>query len=106
MATLRELIIKISANSLDFIQIIYRLKNRLFERCKFNVINFHKIKGLVVLSEILLHPMEWFDAADMIVKGMEGAIVARGATCNFERLMDGPDLMKFPEFFDAIISHM
>ncbi|EJF31672.1 isocitrate dehydrogenase [Enterobacter sp. Ag1] len=54
----------------------------------------------------MLRHMEWFEAADLIVKGMEGAIEAKTVTYDFERLMDGAKLLKCSEFGDAIIKHM
>ena len=63
--------------------------------------------GSVILSaEMMLRHMGWSDAADLIVKGMEGAISAKTVTYDFERLMDDATLMKCSEFGDAIISHM
>lgn len=63
--------------------------------------------GSVILSaEMMLRHMEWFEAADLIVKGMEGAIAAKTVTYDFERLMDGAKLLKSSEFGDAMIKHM
>ena len=45
-------------------------------------------------------------AADLIVKGMEGAINAKTVTYDFERLMEGAKLLKCSEFGDAIIKNM
>lgn len=56
--------------------------------------------------KILLRHMEWFEAADLIVKGMEGAINAKTVTYDFERLMEGAKLLKCSEFGDAIIENM
>ncbi len=50
--------------------------------------------------------MGWLEAADLIVKGTEGAIAAKTVTYDFERLMDGAKLLKCSEFGDALISHM
>ena len=50
--------------------------------------------------------MGWNEAADLIVKGMEGAISAKTVTYDFERLMDGATLLKCSEFGSAIIAHM
>ncbi len=55
---------------------------------------------------LLLRHMGWFEAADLIVKGMEGAIAAKTVTYDFERLMDGAKLLKSSEFGDAMITHM
>ena len=56
--------------------------------------------------KILLRHMEWFEAADLIVKGMEGAINNKTVTYDFERLMEGAKLLKCSEFGDAIIENM
>ena len=50
--------------------------------------------------------MGWTEAADLIVKGMEGAINAKTVTYDFERLMEGATLRKCSEFGEAIIENM
>ena len=50
--------------------------------------------------------MGWTEAADLIVKGMEGSINAKTVTYDFERLMEGAKLLKCSEFGDAIIKNM
>jgi isocitrate dehydrogenase len=63
--------------------------------------------GSVVLSgEMMLRYIGWTEAADLIVKGMEGAIAAKTVTYDFARLMDGATEVKYSEFGDATISHM
>ncbi len=63
--------------------------------------------GSIILSaEMMLRYMGWNEAADLIVKGMEGAISAKTVTYDFERLMDGAQLLKCSEFGDALITHM
>ncbi|RNC82231.1 MAG: NADP-dependent isocitrate dehydrogenase [Phycisphaera sp.] len=63
--------------------------------------------GSVILSGVLmLEHMGWQEAADMIVKGLEGAITAKTVTYDFERLMDGATLLKCSEFGEAIVKHM
>jgi isocitrate dehydrogenase len=63
--------------------------------------------GSVVLSgEMMLRYMGWGAAANLILKGMDGAIGAKTVTYDFERLMDGATLRKCSEFADDIISHM
>ncbi|GGO76926.1 isocitrate dehydrogenase [NADP] [Marinobacterium nitratireducens] len=63
--------------------------------------------GSVILSaEMMLRHMGWTEAADLIIKGMDGAIAAKTVTYDFERLMDGATLLKSSEFGDAIIGHM
>jgi len=63
--------------------------------------------GSIILSaEMMLRHMGWTEAADLIVKGMEGAISAKTVTYDFERLMDDATLLKCSEFGSAIIAHM
>ncbi len=62
--------------------------------------------SLILSAEMMLRHMGWGDAADLIVKGMEGAISAKTVTYDFERLMDDATLLKCSEFGDAIINHM
>ncbi|MCS6772062.1 MAG: NADP-dependent isocitrate dehydrogenase [Kiritimatiellae bacterium] len=63
--------------------------------------------GSVILSgEMMLRYMGWKEAADRILKGMDGAIGARRVTYDFARLMEGAVEIKCSEFGDAVISHM
>jgi isocitrate dehydrogenase len=63
--------------------------------------------GSVILSaEMMLRHMGWLEAADLIIKGVDGAIAAKTVTYDFERLMDGATLLKSSEFGDAIIANM
>ena len=63
--------------------------------------------GSVILSgEMMFRYMGWAEVADLIVKGMEGAIAAKTVTYDFARLMDNPTEVKCSEFGDAIIKHM
>nr|WP_265694339.1 MULTISPECIES: isocitrate/isopropylmalate family dehydrogenase [Providencia] len=55
---------------------------------------------------MVLRHMGWVEAADLIVKGMEGAIAAKTVTYDFERQLEGAKLLKCSEFGDAIIKHM
>lgn len=62
--------------------------------------------SLILSAEMMLRHMGWTEAADLIVKGMEGAISAQTVTYDFERLMDGATLLKCSEFGRAIVDHM
>jgi len=63
--------------------------------------------GSVILSgEMMFRYMGWTEAADLIVKGMEGAISAGTVTYDFARLMQGATEVKCSAFGDAIIAHM
>ncbi|MAH98588.1 MAG: isocitrate dehydrogenase (NADP(+)) [Euryarchaeota archaeon] len=62
--------------------------------------------SLILSAEMMLRHMGWEEAADLIVKGMEGAISARTVTYDFERLMDDATLLSCSDFGNAIISYM
>lgn len=63
--------------------------------------------GSIILSaEMMLRDMGWTEAADLIIKGISGAIVAKTVTYDFERLMPGATLLRCSEFGEAIIRHM
>lgn len=62
--------------------------------------------SLILSAEMMLRHMGWTEAADLIVKGMEGAISAQTVTYDFERLMDDATLLSCSDFGDAMISHM
>ncbi len=63
--------------------------------------------GSVILSgEMMLRYMGWHEAAERIIKGMEGAVAAKTVTYDFHRLMENAVLLKCSEFGDAVIAHM
>ena len=63
--------------------------------------------GSVILSgEMMFRYMGWHEVADLILKGMRGAVAAKTVTYDFERLMDGATTLKCSEFGDAMIKHM
>jgi isocitrate dehydrogenase len=62
--------------------------------------------SLILSAEMMLRHLGWQPAADLIIKGMEGAIMAGTVTYDFERLMEGATLLKCSEFGDAVIQHM
>ena len=63
--------------------------------------------GSIILSaEMMLRYMGWNEAADLIVKGMEGAIEAKTVTYDFERGMEGATLVSSSGFGEEIIKHM
>ncbi|MFN0127003.1 MAG: NADP-dependent isocitrate dehydrogenase [Verrucomicrobiales bacterium] len=63
--------------------------------------------GSVVLSgEMMLRYLGWDEAANLILKGLNGAIASRRVTYDFARLMDGAIEIKCSEFGDNIIQHM
>ncbi len=63
--------------------------------------------GSVILSgEMMFRYLGWTEVADLIWKGITGAVQAKTVTYDFHRLMDGATLLKCSEFGDAIIQHM
>jgi len=63
--------------------------------------------GSVILSGVLmLEYMGWQEAADLIVKGLEGAINNKRVTYDFHRLMEGATKLKCSEFGEEIIANM
>ncbi len=63
--------------------------------------------GSIILSaEMMLRHLGWNEAAELVIKGIEGAINAKTVTYDFERLMEGATLLKSSEFGEAIIANM
>jgi isocitrate dehydrogenase len=63
--------------------------------------------GSVVLSgEMMLRYLGWNEAADLILKGINGAIASKRVTYDFARLMEGATEIKCSQFGDNIIEHM
>lgn len=63
--------------------------------------------GSVILSgEMMFRHLGWGEAADLIIKGMDGAIGAKTVTYDFERQMEGAKLVKCSEFAREIVKHM
>jgi isocitrate dehydrogenase len=63
--------------------------------------------GSEILSgEMMLRHLGWKEAADRIIKGMDGAIASKKVTYDFARLMEGATEVKCSGFGDNIIEHM
>ena len=63
--------------------------------------------GSVILSgEMMFRYLGWNEAADLIVKGMDGAISAKTVTYDFARLMEGATEVSCSAFGEAVIKHM
>jgi len=62
--------------------------------------------SLILSAEMMLRHMGWKEAADLIVKGMEGAISNKTVTYDFERLMDDATLLSCSAFGEAMVTHM
>jgi isocitrate dehydrogenase len=70
--------------------------------------NLNKVNpGSVILSgEMMFRHLGWAEAADLIVKGMDGAISTKRVTYDFARQMDGATELSTSDFGDAIIDKM
>jgi isocitrate dehydrogenase len=62
--------------------------------------------SVILSGEMMLRYMGWNEAADLVVKGVEGAISGKRVTYDFERLMEGATLLKCSEFGTEIIENM
>ena len=62
--------------------------------------------SIILSGAMMLEYMGWQEAADLIVKGIEGAIAQKRVTYDFHRLMDGATKLKCSEFGDEIIANM
>lgn len=63
--------------------------------------------GSVILSgEMMLRYMGWGEAADLVIKGIEGAIAAKMVTYDFHRMMEGATKLSTSQFGDAVIAKM
>ncbi len=62
--------------------------------------------SLILSAEMMLRHLGWSEAADLVVKGMGGAISSKQVTYDLERLMEGATLMSASGFGDAVIAHM
>lgn len=62
--------------------------------------------SVILSGEMMFRYMGWKEAADLIIKGVKGAINKKRVTYDFERLMDGATLLKCSEFGDEIIENM
>lgn len=62
--------------------------------------------SLILSAEMMLRYMGWSQAADLIIKGMEGAIAAKTVTYDFARLLEGAQEVSCSAFGEALINHM
>jgi isocitrate dehydrogenase len=63
--------------------------------------------GSVILSgEMMLRHLGWTEAADLVIKGIDGSIGDKQVTYDFARMMEGATLLKCSEFGQAIIARM
>ncbi len=62
--------------------------------------------SLILSAEMMLRHLGWSEAADLVVKGMSGAISAKTVTYDFARLMDGASEVSCSAFGEAMIARM
>ena len=62
--------------------------------------------SVILSAEMMLRHMGWVEAADLLLKGMSGAINAKTVTYDFERLMEGATLVTCSQFGECIIENM
>jgi len=62
--------------------------------------------SLIMSARMMLEYMGWKEAADLILKGLKGAIAAKTVTYDLERQMEGATLLKCSEFAQAIVDQM
>ncbi len=61
--------------------------------------------SLILSAEMMLRHLGWIEAADLIIKGISGAIKAKTVTYDFERLIPGAKLLGSAEFGDVIVDN-
>lgn len=62
--------------------------------------------SLILSAEMMLRHLGWIEAADLIIRGVEGAIAAKTVTYDFERLMPGARCVSTSGFATAVINNM
>lgn len=62
--------------------------------------------SVILSGEMMFRHLGWNEAADLVIKGVEGAIASKRVTYDFARLMEGATEIKCSEFGDNIIAHM
>ena len=62
--------------------------------------------SLILSAEMMLRHLGWNEAADLVIKGIEGAISEKKVTYDFERLMSGATLQSCSQFGDTMIENM
>ena len=62
--------------------------------------------SLILSAEMMLRHLGWNEAADLLIKGMNGAIQSKSVTYDFARLMDGANEVSCSEFGDLVIDSM
>ena len=62
--------------------------------------------SLILSAEMMLRYLGWIEAADLIILGLSKTIKNKDVTYDFERLMNGSNLLSCSEFGKAIVNNM
>ncbi len=62
--------------------------------------------SVILSGEMMLRYLGWHEAADLVIKGVEGAISKKRVTYDFHRLMEGATLLKCSEYGEEVVSNM
>ncbi len=62
--------------------------------------------SLILSAEMMLRHLGWTEAADLVIKGVEGAIMAKTVTYDLERLMEGATKVSCSGFGEAVVASM
>ena len=62
--------------------------------------------SLILSGEMMFRHLGWAEVADLILKGLNGAIASKRVTYDFARLMEGATQIKCSEFGTNLIEHM
>ncbi len=62
--------------------------------------------SLVLSAEMMLRHLGWFEAADLVLEGMDAAIASKHVTYDFARLMDGATKVSCSQFGEAMVKRM
>jgi isocitrate dehydrogenase len=68
--------------------------------------NIANPSSLILSAEMMLRHLGWVEAADLILKGVSGAIAARRVTHDFSSQMEGATQVSSSEFGEEIVKHM
>jgi isocitrate dehydrogenase len=62
--------------------------------------------SVILSGEMMLRYMRWNEAADLVIKGVEGAIARKTVTYDFARLMDGAESVSCSRFGKEVVNNM
>lgn len=62
--------------------------------------------SIILSAEMMLRHLGWTEAAELVIRGIEGAIMAKTVTYDLERLMEGATKVSSSGFGDAVIARM